>query len=366
MSSLIVVSRGGCVGITGDGQLARMLAQAAQRMGYCPVILATNPNNSACQVTQRFIIGKDYRDERAIDEFIRAVDVATTEWEDVPGDSYQTISREVPTFPNPTCLRIAQDRLTEKRLAQELSIPIPPFTPIQEGSSFEGLFPGRVKTRSGAYDGKGQRLVQSADEVLTALKELGNVPCILEQEVDFLKEVSIIAVRSQDGDICFYPVVENRHKEGILRTTHYLRSMHDDIELKAQEIAERILLRMDYVGVLAIEFFVTNERELLFNEMAPRVHNSGHWTIEGCKTSQFENHIRAICGLSLGSPKPVCKEAKMYNLLGDEIFSERERFFESRAQENPNKSSPCPHSHFHDYRKELRPGRKMGHTTTIF
>jgi 5-(carboxyamino)imidazole ribonucleotide synthase len=332
------------VGVLGAGQLALMLADAAKTLGV-EVICAGQRGDCAEQVAPVVVV--DLEDAEAVAAFAKKVNVVTIESENIDSD----VLRGLNLYPNANAVGVAQDRLVEKRFFKQCGIEVAPFEAVDSLRDLELAtetlgFPSILKTRRMGYDGKGQVRLQSVADVAGALAEVGDVPCILEGMVAFEAEVSLIAARGREGAVVFYPLIENVHREGILRrsTVPYSRAT---VEL--QELAEsymmKVLEALEYVGVLAIEFFVVGDG-LVANEMAPRVHNSGHWTIEGAKTSQFENHLRAIAGMPLEGTESA--PTVMLNCIGEmPTAEETERY-------------PL---HRHDYGKEGRVGRKVGHLT---
>lgn len=339
------------IGILGGGQLGRMLALAGYPLGLSFRFLDPSPEACAGQVGA-LVVG-EFLDEGALLRFAEGLALVTYEFENVPVEAVRFLEGRLPVYPPPEALAVAQDRLREKAFFQGLGVPTPPFHPVdgledlEEGLKRVGL-PALLKTRRGGYDGKGQALVRKEEEALEALKALGGRGLILEGFVPFHREVSLLAVRGRAGEVAFYPLVENRHREGILRLSLApAPGASEALQKKAEAYALRALEALGYVGVLALEFFQVGE-ELLFNEMAPRVHNSGHWTIEGAETSQFQNHLRAILGLPLGSTAARGYSA-MVNLIGF-----RPDFAEVLKVEG---------AHLHWYGKAVRPGRKVGHIT---
>ena len=340
------------VGIIGAGQLGRMLALAGYPLGIGCEFFDRSRDTPGGQVGP--IITAAFDDERALARLARRVDVVTFDWENVPVASLTGIARLKPVHPAPDVLAVAQDRLLEKTLFRDLGIPTPAFAPVDIRADLDAAvlrigLPGILKTRRFGYDGKGQARIRTRADVGRAWARLGGEPLIYEGFVDFSREVSLLAVRSRRGEVAYYPLTENVHEHGILATS---RAPYRAVAL--QRAAERhvgaILKRFRYVGVLAVEFFVARGR-LIANEMAPRVHNSGHWTIEGAVTSQFENHLRAITGLPLGSTQPR-GHAAMLNFVG--------RLPNRRA------ALAIPGLHLHDYgKREARPGRKLGHATLV-
>ena len=336
------------VGIVGGGQLARMLALAGVPLGMKFVVLDPAPDAGAACVAEHLCHAFDDRD--ALDDLARACDVVTYEFENIPAEAMAHLAARVPVHPQPQALALSRDRLTEKQLLQDLGIGLPPFHAVDSRADLVAAvgktgLPAVLKTRTLGYDGKGQFVLRTAADIDTAWQQLGTVPLILEAFVPFDREISIIAARDREGAIVCWPVSENTHRGGILRLA---RCRPDDpFTRQARRYARRILERLDYVGVMALELFCVGDR-LLANEMAPRVHNSGHWTIEGAATSQFENHIRAVAGLPLGAAGPV-GHAAMVNFIG--------------AAPSPADVLSIPDVHLHDYGKAPRAGRKIGHAT---
>ena len=338
------------IGILGGGQLGRMLALAGYPLGMSFRFLDPSPEAPAGQMAEH-IVG-DYDNEPALARFLEGLDVVTFEFENVPVETARAIARKVPVYPPPQALETSQDRLVEKRFFRSLGIPTPPFEPVSSLDELRAAaaqlgLPAVLKTRRMGYDGKGQYLLRGEPDIEQAWQALGSVPLILEGFVQFSRELSVIAVRGHDGQTVCYPLVENTHREGILRTSIAPASVDPGAHASAEEYAHHAMQALDYRGVLAIELFDTGS-ELIANEMAPRVHNSGHWTIEGAETSQFENHLRAVAGLPLGSRECVSQSA-MLNLIGTVPKSED--------------VLSVPGAHLHLYGKAPRPGRKLGHIT---
>ncbi len=336
------------IGILGGGQLARMLALAGYPLGFEFVVL--DPSVDACATQVADLIQADYDNHAALQELAEQVDLVTFEFENVPAQSLKFLQDNCPVFPAPLALQIAQDRLNEKNMFRRLDIPVPVFVAIETKKELEqavkkiGL-PAVLKTRSMGYDGKGQIVLRVESDIDVAWQQLGGSPLIIEEMVHFDREVSIIAARNESADIAYYPLSENTHHQGIL---HYAKSLPEDNSQQcAQDYIKRILDELNYIGVLALELFDVGG-ELLANEIAPRVHNSGHWTIEGAEISQFENHLRAILNWPLGSTQSV-GYAAMVNFIG--IMPDK-----STILDNTN-------VHCHDYHKAPRPGRKIGHAT---
>jgi 5-(carboxyamino)imidazole ribonucleotide synthase len=337
------------IGIIGAGQLGRMLALAGYPLGLRFVFLDHSTDAPGAQVGR--IISGAFDDATQLAELARQVDVITFDVENVPVGAVREIAASKPFLPPVDALGASQDRLDEKTLFRKLKIPTPPFAPVdsledlQQAVAKIGL-PGVLKTRRLGYDGKGQFHLRRPADIETAWQTLGTVPLIYEGFVDFSREVSLIGVRSTRGEKAFYPLSANTHDAGILRySIAPYRSA--SLQKQAETYLKRVMHHFDYAGVLTIEFFVRGGK-LIANEMAPRVHNSGHWTIEGAQTSQFENHIRAILGLPLGSTRPN-GHCAMLNFIG--------------SIPTLGNILRVPGVHFHSYGKEPRPNRKLGHCT---
>jgi len=293
------------IGVIGGGQLGRMLALAGTPLGQQFAFL--DPAPDACAQALGEHIRADYSDTDHLRQLADEVDVVTFEFESVPAETVAFLSQFVPVYPNAESLRVARDRWFEKSMFQDLGIPTPEFADIQSQDNLDAAvkrigLPAVMKTRTLGYDGKGQKVLRHPDDVVGAFAELGSVPCILEGFVPFTGEVSLVAVRARDGETRFYPLVHNTHENGILKLS--IASTDHPLQAQAEDYVGRVLDKLDYVGVLAFEFFEV-DGGLKANEIAPRVHNSGHWTIEGAECSQFENHLRAIAGLPLGSTAKV-------------------------------------------------------------
>ena len=337
------------VGIVGGGQLARMLALAGYPLGLRFQVL--DPAADACAGQVALLIQGDYHDKARLEALAAWADVVTFDFENVPAEAGRMLEGRVAVYPPAKALALAQDRLSEKTLFWELGIPTPAFATVDSleelHSAVLGVeLPAVLKTRRLGYDGKGQRVLRTDEDIEPAWQALGGAPLILESFVPFEREVSIVAVRGRDRATAFYPLVENHHRDGILRLSR-APCLMPELEREGWDYAHCLLDRLDYVGVLAIEFFVKDGR-LIANEMAPRVHNSGHWTTEGAETSQFENHLRAILGLPLGSTAAIGHSA-MVNGIG--------HLPELAA------ALAIPDAHYHAYGKAPRPGRKVGHIT---
>jgi len=342
------------VGILGGGQLARMLALSGAPLGLRLLVMDTVADACAGQFVP-MVVG-DWRDEAALAQFAGKVDVATFDFENVPAESAQWLSERIPVFPSPRALAIAQDRLAEKTLFGELGIPVPPFAAIATRAELDAALaaigtPCILKTRRLGYDGKGQFRLKTPADADAAWQALGaqasTVGLILEGFVAFERELSVVAVRGRDGEFRAWPLTENWHVDGVLSAS--LAPARVDTALAGTAIghARKLAEALGYVGVFALELFC-RDGELLANELAPRVHNSGHWTIEGSQSSQFENHLRAVLGLPLGDTG-MLGHACMLNWIG--------------ALPDANQVLREPGGHWHDYGKSPRAGRKVGHAT---
>ncbi|MBX3727029.1 MAG: 5-(carboxyamino)imidazole ribonucleotide synthase [Xanthomonadales bacterium] len=340
------------LGILGGGQLARMLALAALPLGVRVLVL--DQSGDACAGEVATLLEADYTDEAALAEFAQLVDVVTFDFENVPAPSADWLAARVPVFPNPGALATAQDRLSEKTLFRELGLDTAAFAAVDDRAGLDAAvalvgLPAILKTRRLGYDGKGQVRLRAPEDVEAAWQSLGagRVPLILEAFVPFRRELSVIAVRSRDGEVRTWPLTRNWHEDGILSLSLAPVPAGRDLQDQATAFARKVAQRLDYVGVFALELF-EHEGRLLGNEMAPRVHNSGHWTIEGAVTSQFENHLRAVLGLPLGDTS-LREPSAMLNFIG--------------ALPDRAAGLSVPGLHWHDYGKRERPGRKVGHAT---
>lgn len=345
------------IGIIGGGQLGRMLAMAAARLNFRTIILEPQADCPAAQVADEQIVA-DYDDTAALAELARRCDVVTYEFENVPVSAAEELARHVAVYPPPKALEMAQDRLTEKRFITGCGIPTARFHAVDSQADLEKALAdfggqGVLKTRRLGYDGNGQRVYRSAaDSADGGYAALGGVPLILESFISFEREISIIAARGIDGTVACYDPAENVHRDGILHTSTLPAHISEETVSAARKAAEKILVALGYVGVIGIEFFVLADGSLIANEMAPRVHNSGHWTEAACVISQFEQHIRAVAGLPLGNADRH-SDCVMTNLIGDDILSLPDWLRRHDVL-------------VHLYGKtEARPGRKMGHVTQL-
>jgi 5-(carboxyamino)imidazole ribonucleotide synthase len=353
-----VLEPGAMIGILGGGQLGRMLALAAARLGFKCHIFSPNPESPAFDVVHR-ITCADYGDTRALDAFAAEVEVVTYEFENVPAEAATFLAARVPVLPDPQVLATTQDRLIEKSFVAGLGIRTAPYAAVSQPIELAAALgrigrPAVLKTRRFGYDGKGQATIRNGTDPEAVWREVGGQPCILEAFVPFEREVSVIAARGRDGTVESFDVTENEHRDHILKISRVPAALSDATAQEARRIAGTIAGSFAYIGVLAVEMFVLgNGRELLVNEIAPRVHNSGHWTLDGASVSQFEQHIRAVAGWPLAKPLRHGR-VEMVNLIGHEIDDYRSWL-------------TVPGAALHIYGKvAARPGRKMGHVTRVF
>ena len=353
----MTVPPGSTIGIVGGGQLGRMLAIAAAQLGYRCHIYAPEEAPPAAEVAAAFMRG-DYGDEAALERFGGQVDVATYEFENIAADPLTALTRQAPLYPPREALEIAQDRLMEKTFVLGHGGRPAEFAPVDSLADLQSALkrlgtPAILKTRRFGYDGKGQVRIGAGREAARAWEQVRGAPCVLEAMVPFDAEFSILLCRSPEGEVAVWDAPCNVHSGGILAhsTVPAGKALRKAVGA-GEALARRIAEALGYVGVLAIEFFAVGDGAV-FNEMAPRVHNSGHWTIEGALSSQFENHIRAICGLPLGATELVSTRVEMRNLIGDDVEGWRDILTDRAA-------------HLHLYgKREARPGRKMGHVTRL-
>jgi len=352
-----MITPGSTIGILGGGQLGRMLALAAANMGYRVHILAPEAELPAGDVAAQ-VTRAAYGDLAALDAFAAQIDVATFEFENIDVASVRHLSTKVPVFPAAAALEIAQDRLAEKAFVHDLGGATAPYRSVESLAELVMALdalgtPALLKTRRMGYDGKGQVRIDDERDAAAAWAAIGGQSCILEGFVRFSGEFSVLLARGANGETRAYDVPHNRHDGGILATSQVPAPADIAVHAPlAMALARQVAERLDYVGVLTLEFFATAKGPV-FNEMAPRVHNSGHWTIEGARVSQFENHIRAVCGLPLGNPALTAPSVRMANLLGDAVHDW------AALLRDPN-------AHLHLYGKsEVKAGRKMGHVTWL-
>ena len=350
---------GGTIGILGGGQLARMLAQAASRIGFNCHILSPDAESCAFEVVRRATLA-DYADQDALARFAKDCDVITYEFENVPAQTASYLSQRRPVLPDPRVLATTQDRLIEKQFVETLGIATAPYAAVGDAAQlFSAVntvgLPAVLKTRRLGYDGKGQQMIPSGGDPAAAWRNLNGASCILEGFVPFEHEVSVVVARGRDGSLQSFDVTENEHRDHILKVSRVPAGIPAAVAHEAVRIAERIATAFDYVGVLAVEMFVLRDgttHRVLVNEIAPRVHNSGHWTIDGCTVSQFEQHIRAVAGWPLAQPVRLGL-VEMTNLIGAEA-------------DDYARWLTVPGASLHLYGKgEPKSGRKMGHVTRV-
>ena len=354
MAAAKILPPGSTIGILGSGQLGRMTAMAAARLGYRCIVYAPDAAGSpAALVSAGHVIG-GYDDEAALAAFTDSVDVVTYEFENVPEAAVKVCERHRPVRPGVQAIHFAQHRLREKQFFAEAGIPVGRYEAIDSDKAVAAasLFPGVLKTCREGYDGKGQVRVKDRADLAAAWKKLGGRECILEALIDFTCETSVIVARGLSGETRCFPIGINEHRDGILRTTSVPADLGRATQDAAEQAGLKLAQQLDLVGLVTLELFVTRDGGVLANEMAPRPHNSGHWTIDACATSQFEQLVRAICGLPLG-PVDVLAPSRMENLIGAEV-------------EDWLKYAADPTARLHLYGKaEHRPGRKMGHVTFV-
>jgi len=352
-----VLEPGATIGILGGGQLGRMLALAAARLGFKCHVFSPSPDSPAFDVVHR-VTCADYADTQALDRFAADVDVVTYEFENVPADTATFLAARVPVLPDPAILATTQDRLAEKNFVAGLGIRTAAFADVPSPAGLKAAIehigrPAVLKTRRFGYDGKGQVAIKNGTDPDAAWREVGGQACILEAFVPFEREVSVVAARGHDGAVECFDVTENEHRDHILKWSRVPAAISEAGAAQARRIAEAIAEKFGYVGVMAVEMFLLRDGALLVNEIAPRVHNSGHWTLDGASVSQFEQHIRAVAGWPLA--KPVRRgRIEMTNLIGREV-------------EDYRRYLTVPGVAVHLYGKTgVRPGRKMGHVTRVF
>jgi 5-(carboxyamino)imidazole ribonucleotide synthase len=357
----MILSPGATIGILGAGQLGRMLAIAALKAGLRTHIFAPEAEAPAYDAAATRTIAA-FDDEEALKRFADSVDVVTYEFESLSTSTVEFLAERLPVRPGARALSVAQDRFVEKTFLRDLGLNTASFAAVEDAGALARAVaelgrPAILKTRRFGYDGKGQSLIREGSNVGAVHRALGSAPMILEGFIAFEREVSVVAARSVEGAVAAFDVCENEHERHILARTRAPARVAPETEAEARQIAARVLEALEYVGVLAVEMFVTRDRQgregLVVNEIAPRVHNSGHWTLDGAQTSQFEQHIRAIAGWPLGAPTRRGR-VEMHNLIGEDA----EEWRDILAQ---------PDLCLHLYGKlEIRPDRKMGHVTRVF
>jgi 5-(carboxyamino)imidazole ribonucleotide synthase len=357
------VPPGAWLGLLGGGQLGRMFCMAAQSMGYKVAVLDPGTESPAGTVADLHI-RKDYLDPQGLEELARLCKGVTTEFENVPAKALEFLAGHCRVSPMADSVAIAQDRIREKQFVESTGVSVAPYAAIREASEIAALpahlFPGILKAARLGYDGKGQARVADAGEALAAFRAMGDVPCVLEKRLALNIELSVVVARARDGAVATYPVAENEHKGGILDTSVVPARVDAGLADAARAAALQIAARLDYVGVLCVEFFVLDGKQLLVNELAPRPHNSGHYSIDACVTSQFEQQARILAGLPLGATRQHTP-AVMLNILGDSWHG-------SHFDQAPDWDRVLSHGEakLHLYGKsQARPGRKMGHITVL-
>lgn len=351
---------GSTIGMLGGGQLGRMFTVAARTLGYRVIVLEPDPHSPAAQLADEHIVAA-YDDETALTLFGNACDVVTTEFENIPARTLEFLTQYCPVRPSAQAVKMAQDRIEEKEFVRACGLLPVPFAAIRQPADITAArdvlsFPAILKTARLGYDGKGQVTVQSAAEAEAAFAQLGGVDCVLEQRVELEREISVILARSSSGEVRCFPVAENEHRNGILHQTMVPARIDAALAQSAQAAATRMADKLEFIGVMAVEFFVTRKGELLVNEMAPRTHNSGHYTLDACVTSQFEQQVRMVCELPFGDTR-LLSPVVMVNLLGD-VWHDAQPDWLSLLQSANTK--------LHLYgKREARAGRKMGHYCTL-
>lgn len=357
----MVLKAGSTIGMLGGGQLGRMFTVAARTLDYRVIVLDPDANSPAGALANDHVVAA-YDDQEALDVFGRQCDVVTTEFENIPAETLAFLTQYCPVHPSADAVKMAQDRIVEKEFVQACGLRPVPFAAIRKVADFSNVeeqvqFPAILKTARLGYDGKGQVTVQSKEEAEQAFIALQEVECVLEQRVELEREVSVILARNVQGEVECFPVAENVHRDGILHSTTVPAQISDELAQSAQAAAKRMASKLNFVGVMAVEFFVTRQGELLINEMAPRTHNSGHYTLDACVTSQFEQQVRMVTGLPFGSTQ-LLSPVVMINLLGDVWPKDDVPAWENVLADSSTK--------LHLYGKhQARIGRKMGHFCTL-
>jgi len=348
---------GATLGMLGGGQLGRMFVHAATSMGYRVIVLDPNSSSPAGEIAHLHLQAK-YDDAHSLKALAQECSAITTEFENVPAEVFEHLEQSCLVSPNARALELAQDRIKEKQFSQSLNIPPTPFHAINSEQDIEQAFADVsssmiLKTTRLGYDGKGQAVVSTMKECTEQWNKLNNIECVLEKKITLKSEISVVLARSTAKELSFFPVAENVHRDGILFTSTVPAKVSEDVQDLAKSYAKQIAEELDYCGVLAVEFFVDDEDSLFFNEMAPRTHNSGHYSMDACYTSQFEQQVRAICGLPLGDSR-AHSAVTMVNVLGDLWDPKNQQPDWTRILTNNVK--------LHFYGKhQARSGRKMGH-----
>ncbi|MFW2373683.1 MAG: 5-(carboxyamino)imidazole ribonucleotide synthase [Gammaproteobacteria bacterium] len=348
---------GACLGVLGGGQLGRMFCVAARTMGYTTVVLDPDPGSPAGHIADHHIQA-GFTDNHALDQLLSLCDAVTTEFENVPAQSLEYLAQSKPVYPTARNVEIAQNRVREKNFARDAGLEPASFAAVASEDELitaiaEIGTPAILKTATMGYDGKGQFVVEDEQQALQAFHSMNGVACVLEQKLALKQEISALLARNARGEMACYPAAENEHRNGILHQSIVPARVSDELSVLAIEQARALAEAMDYVGVLAVEFFITEDDQLVFNEMAPRPHNSGHYTKDAAVTSQFEQQVRVMCGLKPGDSRLI-SPVVMVNLLGDLWHPDWACLFDE------------PGAKLHLYGKaEARPGRKMGHYNVL-
>ena len=347
------------LGMLGGGQLGRMFALAAAQMGYKVWVFDPNKHSPAGDVACRHIQA-EYDDYDALAEFGKGCAVVTTEFENIPASTLKYLQDYCRVCPNPDAVYIAQNRIREKTFVNDLGIPTSKFVEVNSAPDLNNSdhmnWPCIIKTAEFGYDGKGQQVVEDVQQATQAFNSFGEVPCILEERINLLLEISVVLGRNEQGEVCFFPIARNEHKNGILHISSVPAKISSELQTYACEISQRIAEKLDYVGIMTVEFFIDQDNQLLVNEIAPRVHNSGHYSMDACHISQFEQQVRMICGWAPADTRNHCAVA-MVNILGDawrdDVFASSVLFDDVNVK-------------VHLYGKQgAKPGRKMGHFNVL-
>lgn len=360
MTKQTMILPGSTLGMLGGGQLGRMFTTAAQTMGYKVVVLDPDTNSPAGIIADQHICAK-YTDEEALSQLADLCDAVTTEFENIPATTLSFLEAKTIVHPSSEALSRTQNRIVEKQFIESLDINVAPYAPIRSNDDIDAIadtfqFPAILKAASFGYDGKGQVVCHSIDDVRAAFTSLNGAECVLEQRINLEREVSTVLARSQSGDISNFPIAENVHINGVLHSTTVPSSIPEQQAKQVIDMADRIANGLTYVGTMAVEFFISAEGDILANEIAPRPHNSGHFTLDACETSQFEQQVRMLCGLPSGDCNLI-SPVVMINLLGD-VWGQSQPHWDTLLSQPQNK--------LHLYgKKEARPGRKMGHFNVL-
>jgi len=347
------------LGMLGGGQLGRMFALAAAQMGYKVWVFDPNEHSPAGDVACRHIRA-EYDDYDALAEFGKGCSVVTTEFENIPSTTLKFLQDYCRVCPNPDAVYVAQNRIREKTFVNDLGIPTSKFIAVNDASDLDSSqhmnWPCILKTAEFGYDGKGQEVVEDAAQAIKAFNTFGEVPCILEERINLQLEISVVLGRNQQGEVCFFPIAMNEHKNGILHISSVPANVSSELQTYACELTQKIAEELDYVGIMTVEYFIDQDQQLMVNEIAPRVHNSGHYSMDACHISQFEQQVRVICGWTPADTQNHCAVA-MVNILGDawkdDIFPSRALFDDVNVK-------------VHLYGKQgAKPGRKMGHFNVL-